>query len=57
MPWVPVEIPQQDLPGYKAPRVACADLRRGGQLRARGGSRRPNALPRRAPAKRYYRPL
>jgi formylmethanofuran dehydrogenase subunit E len=50
--WVRVEIPEQDLPGYKAPRVVCAIC---GEAVSFG--RQVGNICRACAGKRYYQPL
>jgi len=54
--WVTVEIPPQDLPGYKAPRVACQNCGESISF-AREVIRDGRTLCRACAGERYYRPL
>jgi formylmethanofuran dehydrogenase subunit E len=54
--WVTVEIPPQDLPGYKAPRIACQECGESISF-AREVIRDGRTLCRACAGERYYRPL
>lgn len=59
--WVAVELPPQDRPGYRAPRVACAECGEGisfnREVRVGGRILCRTCVPEPGAAERYYEPL